>query len=544
MQPVQDNIVQMATAAIARHHGQPAFTCMGASISFNELAQLSDAFAHWLVHEAGVQPGDRVAIMLPNVLQFPVVALGVLKAQAVIVNVNPLYTPHELQRILNDAGATLLVVLANVAHNAAAILSHTPVRTVVVTQVGDLLGWFRGSLINLVVRHLKQMVKPHHFPVAVGLRDVLRKGGTLARTRPALPANSDIDTIAVLQYTGGTTGVLKAAMLSHRNLLSNVQQLATSMGNDFPGAGTLMVAPLPLYHIYSFTLNFVMGILHGHHALLIPNPRDMTAFIATLRRVRMQGFVGINTLYGVLLEQPAFRALDFSALVLATSGGMPLSTKVADNWVALTGKAILEGYGLTECSPMVSCNTYEYRRAGTAGKVAHGTQVKLLAPDGGEVGPDGIGEICVKGPQVMQGYWNNASETAHVLDTDGWLHTGDIGHLDGDGYLRIVDRLKDIIVISGFNVYPNEIEEFACTHPHVKDACAVAVGDPLAPQIKLFVVSADPALTADQVIAHCRKGLTSYKVPRLVEFRATLPKSAVGKILRRELRDAATSVTP
>lgn len=541
MQPVQHNIVQMAADAMARHRGEPAFTCMGTSISFGELAHLSDAFAHWLVHDAGVRPGDRVAIMLPNLLQYPVVALGVLKAQGVVVNINPLYTPHELQRILNDAGATLLVVLANVAHNAAAILGHTPVRTVVVTQIGDLLGWFRGSLINLVVRHLKQLVKPHHFPVATGLREVLRRGGSLARMRTPLSAAFSADTLAVLQYTGGTTGVLKAAMLSHRNLLSNVGQLHSIMGDDFPRAGTLMVAPLPLYHIYAFTLNLLMGVLNGHHALLIPNPRDMPAFIAALRHVRIQGFVGINTLYAQLLEQPAFRALDFSALVIATSGGMPLSSRIADDWLALTGKAILEGYGLTECSPMVSCNTYRHRRAGTAGRIADGTQVKLVSRDGCEVEPGGIGEICVKGPQVMQGYWNNASETSQVLGDDGWLHTGDIGQLDSDGYLRIVDRLKDMIVISGFNVYPNEIEDFACTHPQIRDACAIAVGDQLAPQIKLFVVSADPALTAEQVIAYCRTGLTSYKVPRLVEFRPVLPKSAVGKILRRELREAAMS---
>ena len=544
MQQAQQNIVQMAADAIARHDNTRAYACMGGSLSFRELGLLSDRFAQWLVHEGGVRPGDRVAIMLPNLLQYPVVALGVLKAQAVVVNVNPLYTPHELQRILIDSGANTLVVLANVAHNAAAILGHTAVRSVVLTQMGDLLGWFRGSLINLLVRHVKRLVKPHHFPqAATGLRQALRSGGMLARTRPALTATFSADSLAVLQYTGGTTGVMKAAMLSHRNLLCNVEQIANSMGEDFPGAGAVMVAPLPLYHIYAFNLNFVMSLLRGHQALLIPNPRDVDAFIAVLGRVKMHGFVGINTLYSSLLDNPGFRQLDFTTLALAASGGMPLSPQVAAAWHELTGKPILEGYGLTECSPMVSCNTHRYHRAGTAGRIAAGTEVRLFASDGSEVACGGLGEICVRGPQVMQGYWNNAAETAHVIDADGWLHTGDIGQFDQDGYLRIVDRIKDLIVVSGFNVYPNEIEDYACSHPDINDACAINAGDELSPLIKLFVVSRNPALTAEQVIVHCRRGLTTYKIPRQVEFRTTLPKSHLGKVLRRELRDSALATT-
>jgi len=544
VQQAQQNIVQMAADAIARHDNTRAYACMGGSLSFRELGLLSDRFAQWLVHEAGVRPGDRVAIMLPNLLQYPVVALGVLKAQAVVVNVNPLYTPHELQRILIDSGANTLVVLANVAHNASAILGHTAVRSVVLTQMGDLLGWFRGSLINLLVRHVKRLVKPHHFPqAATGLRQALRSGGMLARTRPAPTATFSADSLAVLQYTGGTTGVMKAAMLSHRNLLCNVEQIANSMGEDFPGAGAVMVAPLPLYHIYAFNLNFVMSLLRGHQALLIPNPRDVDAFIAVLGRVKMHGFVGINTLYSSLLDNPGFRQLDFTTLALAASGGMPLSPQVAAAWQELTGKPILEGYGLTECSPMVSCNTHRYHRAGTAGRIAAGTEVRLFASDGSEVACGGLGEICVRGPQVMQGYWNNAAETAHVIDADGWLHTGDIGQFDQDGYLRIVDRIKDLIVVSGFNVYPNEIEDYACSHPDINDACAINAGDELSPLIKLFVVSRNPALTAEQVIVHCRRGLTTYKIPRQVEFRTTLPKSHLGKVLRRELRDSALATT-
>lgn len=545
MQSAQQNIVQMAADAIAQYDRHHAYTCMGGSLSFRELGLLSDRFAQWLVHEGRVRPGDRVAIMLPNLLQYPVVALGVLKAQAVVVNVNPLYTSHELQRILIDSGATTLVVLANVAHNAAAILGHTAVRSVVLTQMGDLLGWCRGSLINLIVRHVKRLVKPHHFPqAATGLRQALRTGGLLARTRSALAASFSADSLAVLQYTGGTTGVMKAAMLSHRNLLSNVEQIAVSMGEDFPGSGAVMVAPLPLYHIYAFNLNFVMSLLRGHQALLIPNPRDVDAFTHALSKVRMHGFVGINTLYSSLLDNAGFRQLDFSTLGLAASGGMPLSPQVAADWYALTGKPILEGYGLTECSPMVSCNTHRHHRVGTAGRIAAGTEVRLFNHDGTEVACGGLGEICVRGPQVMQGYWNNAAETAHVIDADGWLHTGDIGQFDEDGYLRIVDRIKDLIVVSGFNVYPNEIEDYACSHPDIKDACAVNVGDDLSPLIKLFVVSRNPALTAEQVILHCRRGLTTYKMPRLVEFRTTLPKSNVGKVLRRELRESVLATNP
>lgn len=540
MQPAQQNIVQMAVDAIARYGNNKAYCCMGVSLSFRELGVLSDNFAHWLVNQAGVQPGDRVAVMLPNVLQYPVVALGVLKAQGVVVNINPLYTPHELQRILIDSGAGTLVVFANVAHNAAAILGHTSVRTVVLTQVGDQLGWCRGSLINLLVRHVRRLVKPHQFPrAAIGLRQALRSGGVLARMRGTLATGFSPDALAVLQYTGGTTGVMKAAMLSHSNLLSNVEQIVTSMQDDFPGPGAVMVAPLPLYHIYAFNLNFVMSLLRGHRALLIPNPRDIPAFVSALRKVKIQGFVGINTLYNNLLDNPAFRELDFTTLEIAASGGMPLSPQVASRWHALTGKPILEGYGLTECSPMVSCNTHHGYRAGTVGRVAAGTEVCLFDQEGKEVGCGELGEICVRGPQVMQAYWNNDAETRHVIDAQGWLHTGDIGRFDKDGYLRIVDRLKDMIVISGFNVYPHEIEDYACRHPDIRDACAIGIGSELVPVIKLYVVSRNPDLTAEQVIAHCRLGLTAYKLPRQVEFRTELPKSSVGKVLRRELRDAA-----
>jgi long-chain acyl-CoA synthetase len=361
----------------------------------------------------------------------------------------------------------------------------------------------------------------------------------LARTRPAPTATFSADSLAVLQYTGGTTGVMKAAMLSHRNLLCNVEQIANSMGEDFPGAGAVMVAPLPLYHIYAFNLNFVMSLLRGHQALLIPNPRDVDAFIAVLGRVKMRGFVGINTLYSSLLDNPGFRQLDFTTLALAASGGMPLSPQVAAAWHELTGKPILEGYGLTECSPMVSCNTHRYHRAGTAGRIAAGTEVRLFASDGSEVACGGLGEICVRGPQVMQGYWQRPDETAKVMDAEGWLRTGDIALVTPEGYLRIVDRKKDMIVVSGFNVYPNEIEDVVAAHPGVLECAAVGVPDERAGEaVRVFVVRRDPALTETSLREHCRANLTGYKMPKQFVFRDSLPKTNVGKILRRELRDS------
>ncbi len=537
MQPAQSNIAQMAAQAGVRYAHQPAFTCLGKTLRFRQLAVLSDGFACWLRQEAGIQPGDRVAIMLPNLLQYPVVALGALKAQAVVVNINPLYTPQELGRLLQDSGATVMVVLANVAHTLAAVPVTTAVRHIVLTEVGDLLGKLAGPLTNFTVRHIKQLIKPFRLANTISFPKVLRQGEILRKRLPALSTDFSPDRLAVLQYTGGTTGIVKGAMLSHRNLLSNVDQLIVTMGSDCPGPQAVMVAPLPLYHIYAFSLNFLLAQQLGHHVLLIPDPRDCRTMVKAMARLTVQGFIGINTLYKNLLQHPGFRQLDFSALRIASSGGMALSAEVSDQWQALTGKPILEGYGLTECSPMVSCNTYGHYRRHTAGKVAAGTQLRLVKADGGAAAPLEAGEILVRGPQVMRGYWNNAAETALVLDEAGWLRTGDIGVLDADGFLQIVDRIKDVIVVSGFNVYPKEIEDHALLHPDICEACAVASGDELAPRIKLFVVSSNPALTADELKQHCRTGLAAYKVPKDIEFRSALPKSSLGKVLRRELRE-------
>ncbi len=539
VQPAQQNIAQMAAEASVRFAGQPACTCLGRSLSFSQLASLSDHFAHWLQQEAGIKPGDRVALMLPNLLQYPVTALGVLKAQAVVVNINPLYTPQELQRVLQDSGAVVLVVVANVAHTVAALSGATSVRKTVVTEIGDLLGKLAGPLANFTVRHVSKMIKPFRLANTVGFATAMRVGKQWCQRQPGLGKDFSADTLAVLQYTGGTTGVVKGAMLTHSNLLSNVGQIIASMAGDCPGAAAVMVAPLPLYHIYAFNLSFLLALQRGHHVLLIPNPRDSSSVAKAMAGARVQGFIGINTLYQSLLQNPRFRKLDFSNLRIASSGGMALSMDVSARWLQLTGKPILEGYGLTECSPLVTCNTYANYKPNTAGKVTVGTELRLVTASGKLAAPMEAGEIQVRGPQVMRGYWNNADETAMVLDREGWLRTGDIGVLDADGFLQIVDRIKDLIVVSGFNVYPKEIEERVLSHPDIADACAVASGDELAPRIKLFVVSSNPSLTTADVLLHCRTGLAAYKVPKEIEFRTTLPKSALGKVLRRELRDLA-----
>lgn len=533
------SIVDMAAAAVASHADRSAFTCLGATLSYQQLDSLSTAFALWLCEEQKLQPGDRVALQLPNLLQYPVAALGVLKASLVIVNVNPLYTALEIEHQLNDAGARVLVVSANTAHVAARIIAATSVQTVVVTEIADLHPWPRRSLFNFAIRYLKKLVPPYSFPVTVNFRDALHLGRALQApaTTAALQARAPAPAaLAVLQYTGGTTGIAKGAMLSHRNLVANTRQLIAALGTSAPARGALMVAPLPLYHVYAFTMSFLGGIAQGHHTLLIPNPRDLKALVRALRPLRIDGFVGINTLYKMLADDPGFRTLDFSALRISSSGGMPLAPLVAARWQELTGCTVLEGYGLSECSPLVACNRHDDVRAGTVGKPVEDTDIAIIAADG-SVPPAGeAGEICVRGPQVMQGYWQRPEETAQVLDSAGWLHTGDIGMIDADGYLKIVDRMKDMIIISGFNVYPNEIEDHVCCHPDIFEAAVIGLGDACDVRIKLYVVSKNSALTEAHVLEWCREGLAPYKIPKIVEFRASLPKSAVGKVLRRELR--------
>jgi long-chain acyl-CoA synthetase len=528
------NLVQMARQACARHPQRIAFTCLGADLRYGELDTLSTAFAQWLLQQQ-VRQGDRVALLLPNLLQYPIVALGVLKAGGVIVSMNPLYTALELEQQLKDSGAKVLVVLANIAHVVARVVPATRVEHVVVTEVGDLHPWHRRVALNLVIRYVRKGVPPFNFPRATALRDALEEGRAAAAQQ--LP-DIDPDKLAVLQYTGGTTGKAKGAMLSHRNLASNTLQVAAALDGLLPSPGALMVGPLPLYHIYAFTMNFLTSIVSGHRTLLIPNPRDIPAFVRALKPYRIEGFAGINTLYKALCSSADFCALDFSALRLSSSGGMALEPAVARRWEEVTGCGVLEGYGLTECSPMVSCNLPGAIRLGSAGKPAPGTEI-VIKDVAGHVLPQGeAGEVCIKGPQVMRGYWHQPEETARVFDAEGWLHSGDIGYFDAEGYLRIVDRIKDLIIVSGFNVYPNEIEDYVCTHPDVVEAAVVGAGDEYSTRLALFIVRRGTELTEERIIAWCREGLAPYKVPRLVEFREHLPKSGVGKVLRRELRAA------
>lgn len=526
------NLVQLAAQACASHAGRIAFTCLGADLRFGELDTRSSDFARWLIQQQ-LHGGDRVALLLPNLLQYPVAALGVLKAGGVIVNMNPLYTAQELERQLNDSGARILVVCANIAHVVARVIAATPVEQVVVTEVADLHPWYRRLPLNFAIRYVKKAAPAYAFPVQTSFRRALALGR--AASGIAQPEVHP-DALAVLQYTGGTTGKAKGAMLSHRNLGSNMLQVETALGAILPPPGAIMVAPLPLYHIYAFTANFLTSVSQGHHTLLIPDPRDIPAFVRALRPYRINGFAGINTLYKALCGNADFCALDFTALGISSSGGMALEPQVARRWQELTGSTVLEGYGLSECSPMVTCNQPGAIRAGTVGKPAPGTTVVIKDAEGRMLPPGEPGEVCIKGPQIMSGYWQQAEETARVFDADGWFHTGDIGVLDAEGFLRIVDRIKDLLIISGFNVYPNEIEEHVCAHPEIVEAAVIGTGDEYSTRVMLFVVRRSVTLTEDHVIAWCREGLAPYKVPKVVEFRDSLPKSNVGKVLRRELR--------
>ncbi|MEY4642069.1 MAG: hypothetical protein RLZZ227_2063 [Pseudomonadota bacterium] len=517
--------------ACAGHADRVAFSCLGAGLEFRELDALSGAFAQWLLQQQ-LQPGDRVALLLPNLLQYPVAALGVLKAGGILVNMNPLYTALELEQQLNDAGARILVTLANTAHVVARVIAATPVEHVVVTEVGDMHPWHRRAAINWVLRYVRKAVPPFAFPVQTAFRDALRQGQ--AASARALPRIS-IDDIAVLQYTGGTTGTAKGAMLSHGNLAANVFQVMTALADSLP-AGSLMVAPLPLYHIYAFTMNFIGAIIQGHNTLLIPNPRDIPAFVRAMKPWRINGIAGINTLYKALCGNRDFCALDFSGLRISSSGGMALEPQVAQRWQELTGSRIIEGYGLTECSPLVACHVPGTQQTGSVGKPVSGASIVIKDSEGRVLPAGEPGEVCIKGPQVMRGYWRQPEESARVFDAEGWLHSGDIGVFDADGTLRIVDRIKDLMIVSGFNVYPNEIEDHVRAHPDIIEAAVIGTGDEYSTKVTLFVVTRGPALSEEQVLAWCREGLAPYKVPKRIEFRDSLPKSNIGKVLRRELR--------
>jgi long-chain acyl-CoA synthetase len=528
------SIVALFEEALATYRTEAACTSVGHTLSYADLDRLSAQFAGWLQHDAGLDRGDRVAIQMPNLIQYLVVCLGALRAGMVVVNTNPLYTERELEHQLTDAGVRVMVVQANVAVTAAAVLPRTEVEQVIVTEIADLHPQPKRALINFLVKHVKKMVPRFHIPGALKLNDVL-KAGAATPYRAVMLAPTDI---AMLQYTGGTTGVAKGAMLTHSNLVANVLQSdAFFETHNMEGRGQTMLQPLPVYHIYAFTAS-MYGLRIGAHTVFVPNPRDLPSLVKAFADYRPALFCGLNTLFVALCNNEAFRALDFSNLQVTLSGGMALTHDAANRWQEVTGCRVSEGYGLTETSPTVSGNPGNGLQIGTIGVPVPSTEIQIRDTDGTVLGLEEPGELCVRGPQVMAGYWQRPEATAEVIDGDGWFATGDIALVQPDGYLRIVDRKKDMIVVSGFNVYPNELEDVLVAHPDVVECAAVGIpSETTGEAIRMFVVRSNPALTEDAVRDFMREGLTGYKVPKSVVFKDELPKTAVGKILRRELRD-------
>ena len=529
------NILAVLKESCQRFADKPAFSNLGKTLTYGEIYKLSGDFAAYLQKHTDLKPGDRIAVQLPNVLQYPVVVFGAMRAGLVVVNTNPLYTAREMEHQFNDSGAKALICLANMAHLAEQVVPKTGVKTVIVTEVGDMLPTFKRLLVNFVIKHVKKMVPAYNLPQAVKLNDALAKGRGQSFSE-ANPSNADI---AVLQYTGGTTGVAKGAMLTHRNLVANMLQVKELMGANLDEGCEVLIAPLPLYHIYAFTFHCMAMMLIGGHNILLTNPRDLPAVVKDLAKYRFTGFVGLNTLFVALCNNEDFRKLDFSSLKATFSGGMALQLATAERWKEVTGCAICEGFGMTETSPVATVNPFSAIQLGTIGIPVPSTLCKIVNDDGQELPIGEIGELCVKGPQVMKGYWQRQEATDEILDADGWLKTGDIGLIQEDGYLRIVDRKKDMILVSGFNVYPNELEDVLATLPGVLQCAAIGIPDEKSGEaIKVFVVvKPGESLTKEQVMEHMRANLTGYKVPKAVEFRDVLPTTNVGKILRRELRD-------
>ncbi|EST15201.1 long-chain fatty acid--CoA ligase [Pseudomonas fulva] len=529
------NIQAVLKQSCQRFADKPAFSNLGKTLTYGELYTLSGAFAAWLQQHTDLKPGDRIAVQLPNVLQYPVAVFGAMRAGLIVVNTNPLYTAREMEHQFKDSGAKALVCLANMAHLAEKVVPKTQVKHVIVTEVADLLPPLKRLLINSVIKYVKKMVPAYHLPSAVRFNDAL----ALGKGQPVTEANPQADDVAVLQYTGGTTGVAKGAMLTHRNLVANMLQCRALMGSNLQEGCEILITPLPLYHIYAFTFHCMAMMLIGNHNVLISNPRDLSAMVKELGKWKFTGFVGLNTLFVALCNSDAFRALDFSALKITLSGGMALQLSVAERWRAVTGCAICEGYGMTETSPVAAVNPAQANQVGTIGIPVPSTLCKIVDDAGNELPLGEVGELCVKGPQVMKGYWQREEATAEILDSDGWLKTGDIALIQPDGYMRIVDRKKDMILVSGFNVYPNELEDVLAAVPGVSQCAAIGIPDEKSGElIKVFVVvKPGMTVTKEQVMEHMRANLTGYKVPRQVEFRDTLPTTNVGKILRRELRD-------
>ncbi|MGC9422895.1 MULTISPECIES: long-chain-fatty-acid--CoA ligase FadD [unclassified Vibrio] len=529
------SLIEMFEQSVHKYADQPAFMNMGSVMTFRKLEERSRAFAAYLQNELKLKKGDRVALMMPNLLQYPVALFGILRAGMIAVNVNPLYTPRELEHQLNDADVGTIVIVSNFANTLEQIVDNTQVKHVVLTSLGQMLPRAKGTLVDFVVKYVKGMVPKYDLPGAISMRKALRKGRRLQYVKPFMSGED----IAFLQYTGGTTGVAKGAILTHRNMIANVLQAKGAYGPVLREGRELVVTALPLYHVFALTVNLLLFIEMGGSNLLITNPRDIPGFVKELQKYSFTALTGVNTLFNALVNNEDFHELDFSHLKLSVGGGMAVQRAVAEKWKKITGIHLLEGYGLTECSPLVTGNPYDLSDySGAIGLPVPSTEVRIVDDEGQVLGYDQTGELQVRGPQVMQGYWQRPEATKEVIDEEGWLSTGDIVKFDEQGMVYIVDRKKDMILVSGFNVYPNEIEDVVALHGKVLEVAAIGQPHEVSGEVvKIYIVKRDPSLTKEEVIAHCRKHLTGYKVPKLIEFREELPKTNVGKILRRVLRE-------
>lgn len=532
---VYASINDLLEDAFSNYSDSSAYACMGKEFTYSEIDKLSKEFANYLLNDCKLEKGDRVAIQMPNLLQYPVVMFGVLRAGLIVVNTNPLYTAREMQYQFNDSGAKAIIILCNFAFNLQKIIDKTQIKHVIVTEIGDLLGFPKKQIVNFVVKNIKNMVPSYSLPGSINLAEALKKGAAHSFKKADIHAED----VAFLQYTGGTTGVSKGATLSHRNILSNLEQNKAWMKSNLVKNSEVVITALPLYHIFSLTVNCFTMLQIGAKNILVTNPRDMNAFIKDLKKYPFTVFTGVNTLFNGLMHQKKFSEIDFSHLKIAIGGGMAVQQAVAKEWKQKTGTSLLEGYGLTETSPVLSCNPLDGSdRIGTIGMPFPSTEMKIVDDDGKDLPLGEAGEIVARGPQVMKGYWEKDDETQRVFLPDGWFKTGDIGVMDEMGYFKIVDRKKDMILVSGFNVYPNEIEDVVAEHPKVLEVAAVGVPDEKSTEcVKLFIVKKDPSLTEEEIKAFCHENLTGYKNPKHVEFRDELPKSNVGKIIRRHLRE-------
>ncbi len=528
------SIIDVLHTSVKKFAHQPSFSNFGVTLTYSETAAYVNQLTSYLQKILKLQKGERVAIMMPNLLQYPIAVFGILQAGGVVVNVNPLYTPRELAHQLKDSGATAIVVLENFAHTLEKALSQTAIKQVIVATMGDMLGWIKGTAFNFMLRKVKKMVKPFNIPNAISFREALSQG----KKQRFTPVPLALEDLALLQYTGGTTGIAKGAMLTHGNIVANMQQAGEWIKANLVEGKEEVVTPLPLYHIFSLTVNIMIFAKVGSKNILITNPRDIGGLIKVLKKNCVTVLSGVNTLFNALIHHPDFAKIDFSRLKLVLGGGMATQKSVAQQWKAITGVPIIDAYGLTEASPGVCANPLnnsEY--TGTAGLPVSNTDIEIRDENGKVLGINRVGELWVKGPQVMKGYWNMPEETAKVLDDRGFVATGDMAEIDAKGYIRLVDRKKDMILVSGFNVYPNEIEDVVASMPGVLETACVGVPNEKSGEaIKLFVVKRDPALTREDIISYCRKYLTGYKVPKDIEFRDELPKSTVGKILRKDLK--------